>query len=229
MKKKAIISIVALGIVVPAAVASAFPFGKSWHDRSDGTQANGGRAGAGGIYGTGGAKDHGITCAHCHIKAPGLISATVTPTPAWGMKNGSPTYTPGQKYSIAVAMTGENKGLNQGNNNLNGMAITVEDQGGKTSGVFESDTSPVVSSASCPAAYPASNPAAGTTYLYGDCHGVIYIPRPNSTSWTYSWTAPAAGSGPLTVFYGVVDGDADGKSSLDDDVKMGTVKLVEGP
>ena len=30
-------------------------------------------------------------------------------------------------------------------------------------------------------------------------------------------------------FARVVDGDADGKSSLDDDVKMGTVKLVEGP
>jgi hypothetical protein len=58
---------------------------------------------------------------------------------------------------------------------------------------------------------------------------VFFIPRPNTTTWTYSWTAPAAGSGPLTVYYGVVDGDANGKSSLGDDVKMGTIKLVEGP
>lgn len=229
MKKKAIVSAVAACIIVPAAVASAFPFGKSWHDRADGTQANGGRAGAGGIYGMGSARDFGITCAHCHIKAEGLISATITPTPAWGTVNGSSSYKPGQKYSITVAMTGEHKGLNQMNNNLNGMAITVEDQAGKVKGLFESDTSPVVKSDACPSSYPAQNPAAGTTYLYGDCHGVFYIPRPNTTTWTYSWTAPAAGSGPLTIYYGVVDGDADGKSSLGDDVKMGTVKLVEGP
>lgn len=229
MKKKAVVTIIAACIVVPAAVASAFPFGKSWHDRADGTQANGGRAGAGGLYGMGSATDRGITCAHCHIKGAGTIGATITPTPAWGNVNGSMSYKPGQKYSITVALTGEHLGLNQGNNNLNGMAITAEDQAGKVKGIFESDTSPAVSSAACPPSYPAQNPAAGSTYLYGDCHGVFYIPRPNTTTWTYSWTAPAAGSGALTVFYGVVDGDADGKSSLGDDVKMGTVKLVEGP
>ncbi len=38
MKKKAVVTIIAACIVVPAAVASAFPFGKSWHDRADGTQ-----------------------------------------------------------------------------------------------------------------------------------------------------------------------------------------------
>jgi hypothetical protein len=146
------------------------------------------------------------------------------------MVNGSSAYKPGQKYSITVTMTGEHKGLNQMMNNLNGMAITIEDASGKPKGIFESDTSPVVKSDACPAAYPAApGPATGTTYLYGDCHGVIFIPRTNTTTWTYSWTAPAAGTGPLTVFYGVVDGDANGKSSLDDDVKMGTVKLVEGP
>lgn len=229
MKKKAIVSIVGACIVIPAAVASAFPFGRSWHDRADGNQSNNGRAGAGGLYGMGSAMDRGITCSHCHIKAAGQIGTTITPTPAWGTVNGSSAYKPGQKYSITVAMTGEHRGLNQGNNNLNGMAITVEDQAGKVKGVFESDTMPVVSSAACPANYPMQNPTTGTTYLYGDCHGVIYIPRPNATSWTYSWTAPAAGTGALTMYYGVVDGDADGKSSLDDDVKMGTLKLVEGP
>lgn len=54
-------------------------------------------------------------------------------------------------------------------------------------------------------------------------------PRPPAfTSWTFSSTAPAAGRGAVTGFYGVVDGDADCKSSLDDDVEMGTVKLAEG-
>jgi hypothetical protein len=68
----------------------------------------------------------------------------------------------------------------------------------------------------------------GTTYVYGDCHGVLFVPKVNTVSWTFSWTAPPPGAGELTIYYGVVDGDAHGKSSLGDDVKMGTIKLAEG-
>jgi len=228
MNKNAIAALVIAGFVLPAAAAFAFPFGKSWHDKSDGSPKTNGRAGAGGIYGMGSQKDYGITCAHCHIKGQGLISATITPTPAWTKVNGLDAYKPGQKYSITIALVGEHRGLNQGNNNLNGMAATIEDQGGNVKGIFASDTVPPVASDACPSAFPAANPTVGTTYLYGDCHGVIYIPKPNATSWTFSWTAPAAGSGQLTMFYGVVDGDAGGKSSLDDDTKIGTLKLAEG-
>lgn len=228
MKRKLFATIAALSIVLPSAVLMAFPFGKSWHDSATGSQSNGGRAGAGGIYGMGGATDHFITCAHCHIKGAGTIGATITPTPAWQQVMGQDAYKPGQVYSIKVDMTGEHKGLNQGNDNLNGMAFTMEDAAGKVKGVLGSDTSPAVSSASCPSSYPATNPATGSTYVYGDCHGVIFIPKPNATSWTFSWTAPAAGAGTITGYYGVVDGDHDGKSSLDDDTKMGTLKLLEG-
>ena len=41
MNKKAIVSLVIAGFVLPAAAAFAFPFGRSWHDRSDGSQSNG--------------------------------------------------------------------------------------------------------------------------------------------------------------------------------------------
>jgi hypothetical protein len=92
-------------------------------------------------------------------------------------------------------------------------------------GVFGTDNA--VSSANCPAAFPSPDPA-GSTYVYGDCHGVLFVPHPNATTWTFSWTAPAAGAGPLTIYYGVVDGDANGKSSRDDDTKMGTIKLSQG-
>ncbi len=227
--KRTTMAIIALAsVLLPAAAALAFPFGKSWHDKADGTQANGGRAGAGGIYGMGSATDHGITCAHCHIGAQGQIGVTIVPTPAWQVINNAPGYKPGQQYSVTITMTGEHKGLNQGNDNLNGMAATFEDVGGKVKGILGSDADPTATSASCKPNYPAQNPATGTTYTYGDCHGMIFIPRPNATQWTFTWTAPPAGAGQLTMFYGVVDGDHDGKSSLDDDVKMGTLKLAEG-
>lgn len=228
MKRRAIVCIAAALTVLPAAAALAFPFGKSWHDRADGTPSNNGRAGAGGIYGMGSRTDHNITCATCHTGGMGLITATVTPTPAFQKVGGSDAYKPGQTYSITVAMLGEHLGLNQGMDNLNGMALTIEDQNGKVQGVFTSDADPNANSTSCKPSYPATNPANGTTYIYGDCHGMIFIPRPNTTTWTFTWKAPAAGTGQLTAFYGVVDGDHNGKSSLGDDVKMGVLKLVEG-
>lgn len=226
MNKRIVVSMFSAAFILSATAAVAFPFGKSWHDKADGTQATNGRAGAGGIYGMGGQTDYGITCANCHIKGAGLIGATVTPSPAWVKVNGQDAYKPGQVYQITLAMTGEHRGLNQGNNNLNGMAATFENQSGKVAGVLAADAG--VNSMNCPASYPAQNPAGATTYLYGDCHGVFFVPIPNATSWKFSWTAPAAGAGQVTMFYGVVDGDADGKSSLDDDTKMGTLKLLEG-
>lgn len=227
MNKRIVFSLLSAAFILSGTAALAFPFGKSWHDKADGTQATNGRAGAGGIYGMGGLTDYSITCAHCHIKGAGLIGATITPTPAWAKVNGQDAYKPGQVYQITLAMTGEHLGLNQGNNNLNGMAATFENQAGKAVGVFTSDT-PGNNSMNCPATYPAQNPAGSTTYTYGDCHGVIFVPVPNATSWKFSWTAPAAGAGQVTMFYGVVDGDTGGESSLKDDTKMGTVKLLEG-
>jgi hypothetical protein len=86
--------------ILSGTAAIAFPFGKSWHDPADGTQASGGRAGAGGIYGMGGATDYGITCANCHIKGAGTIGATITPTPAWSKVNGQDAYKPGPRRRI---------------------------------------------------------------------------------------------------------------------------------
>ncbi len=217
------LGIVAASLLV-AGAAVAFPFEFSWHMPADGQ-----RAGAGGIYGTGGQLDYQLKCSHCHVGAPGKIGTTVTPTPAWGQKAGAPAYQPGTTYTINVALTGEvNKGFNgDPNNNLNGFALSPEDQLGKLAGVLISDTTPAVRSDQCPSSFPATRPGTGTTYVYGDCHAVFSLNRPKSTSWTFKWIAPAAGTGPVTLFYGVVDGDSDGESSKNDDVKNGSVKLAE--
>ena len=103
------IAIMVACLLLPAAGASAFPFGKSWHDPANGNLSNGGRAGAGCIYGTGGVGDHGITCANCHINGQGLIGASIVPTPAWQKVNNIDAYKPGQTYSITVTMTKDTK------------------------------------------------------------------------------------------------------------------------
>jgi hypothetical protein len=67
--------------------------------------------------------------------------------------------------------------------------------------------------------------------LYGDCHAITGFGAPkrmvNITTWTFSWQAPAAGAGPITLYWGVVDGDCV-MDSFGDDVKTGTLKLTEG-
>ena len=55
MKRNAMALTLAASVLLSGAVALAFPFGKSWHDPANGAPSNGGRAGAGGIYGMGGA------------------------------------------------------------------------------------------------------------------------------------------------------------------------------
>ena len=211
-------------LVLAGATATAFPFETSWHMPADGV-----RAGAGDIYGTGGQQDFQIKCANCHINAPGKVGATVAPTPPWPLKAGTAAYQPGTTYTITVALTGEINLGPPGNpaSNLNGFALTAEDAFGKLAGVFASDTTPSVRSDQCPPSFPATRPTTGTTYVYGTCHAVFSLQRALATNWTFKWTAPPVGTGPVTLFYGVVDGNTDGSSSLDDDVKQGTVKLIE--
>ena len=240
---KRIISLFVMTLALLAApAANAFPNLYFWQAAAESINA-----GATFLYGTGSSTDLGVTCALCHVKAPGTIGVTVTPSPAWGQKNGSPSYTPGTTYSISVALTGENKGLGLGPKNLNGMALTIENQLGQGVGLFTNDDAPAnqVNTSNC-VQVPTSPPAAAgmlqanlvargaTTYLIspattGGCYTIVSVNAPNLLTWKFTWKAPATGSGPLTIYYGAVDGASGGTSSLNNDVKQGTVKLVEGP
>jgi len=208
----------------------AFPFTSSWHLPASGetnVQPRN-RAGAEGLYGTGGRADLGIRCSHCHIKGEGLIDFTLAAQPAFAKVGGEDAYIPGQRYTITITMTGEHRGPGPGGGNLNGMAMTIENAAGQRSGTFVGDAGQ--SSASCPATDPYTGvqlPAGKTTFLYGDCHGVLFLPHQNLRAWTFDWTAPAAGSGDLTMFVAVVDGDTGGDSSLEDDVVERALPLRE--
>lgn len=239
LRRDIMIGICAITPLLGAAAFSGTAFGfndfVSW-----GGTAHGPEAGADFIFGTGGAQEWGVTCAMCHINdnnQQGQIALTVTPTPAWGMVNGAIAYKPGQKYDLAIAMTGEH--LGSGMTNLNSFALTVEDQNGKLAGVIASDAcqggpQSCASSANCSANVTPINqlPAQATTYTFGPtCSTVFSIPRKTGsvTQWKMSWTAPAAGSGKVTAFYGAVDGDGkEPLTSKGDDVIAGTVKLEEG-
>lgn len=212
------------------AAAYAFPFGAVWMQPSDGTNPAGadgkaGRAGGGGIWGTGSKMDKGIKCSHCHINPTNQIDAQIDFSPA--LSNGK--YVPGQTYNITLTLLNEAHVQDSSHpNTLNGFGLTFENQSGARAGVLRSDIAGV-DSANCPQNYPATNPTNGTSYVYGNCNAIIYVPKDNTTVWRMGWTAPAAGAGAVNMYYSVVDGDNTDKSSLDDDTKEGVLTLQEGP
>lgn len=221
-----------------ASTALAFPFGYSWMQPADSNNPPGadnaqGRAGGGGIFFTGGKQDFGLACSNCHIAkddngndvtTEGVIVGSLTPAFA-GNK-----YAPNQTYALTMTLVGEHHLPAPGEPTLNGFTLTVEDASGKLAGVLASDIPNIDSTpAHCPQNYPAMNPTNGTTYVYGSCHAINYIPKNDSTVWHFSWTAPPAGTGTVTVYFSVVDGNHTDKSALGDDAYDGKIILQEGP
>lgn len=230
---------IAVGVMGTAASAAfAFPFGYSWMQPADGNNPPGadnplGRAGGGGYFFTGGKQDKGLACSVCHVakddngndvQTEGLIVGNLTPP----FQNN--TYTPGTKYNLTMTLVGEHHVQGAGApNTLNGFTLTVENANGTLAGVLASDIPNIDSTpAHCPQNYPATNPTNGTTYIYGSCKAIIYVPKPNTTSWNFSWTAPPAGTGPVTIYFSVVDGNHTDVSALGDDVYDGKITLNEG-
>lgn len=232
MKTKTRVALVVVSSLLGVGVAGAalaFPFGNSWMQEADSINNPGpdqptGRAGGGGLWSTGSKNDKGIKCSHCHIEPDGMIDAEILFTPP--LVNGQ--YVPGQTYTIEINLLNEIHLPGNGiTNTLNGFSLTFETPAGARAGVLRSDVTGVNSQA-CPSQYPASAPN-GTSYVYGNCNAIISVPLNNSDQWFAGWTAPAAGTGPVNMFYGVVDGNHTGDSSLDDDTKEGIVVLQEQP
>ena len=222
-----------------AAPASGFSTLQQW-----GEAAHGPTPGGGFVFGTGSRHDRGVTCGMCHTndKAQqlGNLAMTFTPTPAWESVQGASGYKPGQVYQIAVNMSSTAGLFGTGKApDHNDFAVTVEDQNGVLAGVLASDSCPggqnCASTANCSPVFTPLGmlPPSATTHIYGPaCTTIVTIPRQNPalTTWHFTWTAPAAGAGPVTLFYGAVDGDASGTPvrSVGDDVVIGTIKLGEG-
>lgn len=181
--------------------------------------------GGGGLLGTGSVRDKGITCTHCHMNPAGLVDLKLDFTPPLPTVGGQATYAPGQTYQVAAKLVGEHLGLSgcgQYLSHTNNFAAAFEDASGKPTGVLASDSGQAQTS--CPSALP--KPINGTTVLWGDCHAITSSGKQDTASWSFSWTAPPGGTGPVTVYYGAVDGNCD-MMSMNDDVKVGKMKLGE--
>jgi hypothetical protein len=192
--------------------------------------------GGGGKAFTGSPRSSGHDCAVCHVAAPRRVRLAVDAEPVALFDRG---YEAGRQYRMRVRLVGEHAALDSlsaGDNCLplvnrrcddNGFALEIDDAAGVTRGKL----TPAGPQGECGGAAPAVD-AESQVLVAGDAvvhsgfhHGV--------DAWSFCWTAPTAGTGPLTVFVSAVDGNGgDGTNdnpadTAGDDVATGAVPLFE--
>jgi MYXO-CTERM domain-containing protein len=208
-----------------------------------------------GLYFTGAPRFASLDCSSCHAGGPqkvGLLLNADDPTLF------STGYQPGKTYELQVELTNETEGLMyktptctdptaQGDNftyvqcNNNGFALEIDAGGLPLAG---------------PSVYCAKEPAAGMcppadftadeALVAPDGDAVfdakVYSADPNmpklvmrngADAWRFWWTAPKAGTGPLTVYVAAVDGNggagtvANDQDPYDDDTVTASFFLQE--
>jgi hypothetical protein len=165
--------------------------------------------GAGRLYYTGSPRERGWDCRACHLSAPGSIRVSFETEPPDLVESGD--YVPGTEYTISVTLQNEHRGLSS---QFNSNGFVAEFLRGVTPVGELSDSS-------------------DTELLQNE----TVVSSRNETNrlakWSFRWTAPASGTGPVTVYLGAVDGDGAGRADrsfqdhLNDDVFMGTLRLRE--
>lgn len=174
-----------------------------------------GAGGGGGIFYAGAPLERGWDCTMCHLDPPGKVKVRLSVDPP-SLFQGF-TYSPGEVYSFTATMMDESLGKNSPLSNYNSVAIEVVDGKGYQAGSMGGFAAEDLYSG-----YPATIVTTGT--------------KPNVTEWKFTWTAPAAGSGPVTMYVAGVDGNGansgGGKTltdPLNDDVFVANVAFAESP
>ena len=168
-----------------------------------------GAGGGGGIFYTGVPRERGWTCAACHVDAPGTIRLGFT-----GSLVTDGRYTPGRAYPITIELLGEHAGLGSPKANYNTMAIAPVDRAGNFAGGFSG--------------------YAPEDFYDGGAALISAGKKVGVTSWTFTWTAPAAASGTVTLYLCIVDGNGANSpvgvtltDPFGDDVVCGSLPLAE--
>jgi len=217
-------------VAVLAAEAHAFPTGTQFE--LDALASDGG----GGIAFDGAPRFVGHTCAVCHTAAPLQIETRLESDHAEVFSDG---WKPGQQYHMRVLLQDAHAGQQyqaDGDNcgfavmpyrpcDQNGFALEIDDLNGAPKGTF----APVVNNA-CATGMPPDVDihifADGTAITHNGAHHA-------QLAWDFCWTAPAAGTGLLTAYIAVVDGNGgDGTmafpaDTIGDDVSAGAVPIPE--
>jgi uncharacterized protein (TIGR03382 family) len=193
--------------------------------------------GGGGIAFDGAPRWISHTCAVCHTNAPGQISIDLEADHPELFTTG---YQSGMQYHLRVVMNGEHEGLAfkaSGDNcgfgttpyapcDLNGFGLEIDDQSGTPRGTYA-----LVSGSDC--ATGSGTVVGADAYILKDGTAAMYSGvHAGTTSWDVCWTAPASGTGALTAYVAMVDGNGGSGSNFPndttgDDVAAGQVPILE--
>lgn len=199
------LAVAIVSLTLGAASARAWHTGRLFSDPA-------GAGGGGGYFYTGSPRERGWTCTTCHVDAPRTLRVSIAS--AEGLFS-SRRYTPGAVYSITVRIENETLGLAASRSNFNSMALTVLDGSDAPAGTL--------------GGYDATRFfARGTSILASSATTV------GETEWVFTWTAPPVGSGRVTFYLAVVDGDGAGSGPTEtltdpfgDDVALGRLEIDE--
>lgn len=200
-------------VATVAALLIAQPLARAFHTGQTFDDAPG-AGGAGGLFYAGSPRERGWTCQACHTDAPGKIQVDIasTPTDLFSTQQ----YTPDTAYDFTVTLH-ERLGLTAGISNHNGLVVVAlgdtPGEDGRLGGF-----------------------APNTFHVRGDNIIATAGLEEGITTWTFSWTAPSAGSGPVTLYFGVVDGNGaetgpteNLTDPIGDDVFMTSIRVVPEP
>jgi hypothetical protein len=196
-------------------------------------------AASNGIYFTGAPRFAARTCADCHANGPGLVGLKLGSDDQSLFTSG---YVPGKTYRLQVELTNETEGLKytgatctdppgpddvfayqQCNYNGYGLEIDAPGDIALNSGFC---ASPPNADGSCPmpTGLEESLVAPGNDAVFDNLPHSLdpdtpYLELRNDPKiWDLWWTAPRAGTGPLTIYVGAVDGNGGaGIPQLDQD------------
>jgi hypothetical protein len=189
-----------------------------------------------GIYFTGAPRFARLTCRDCHAGGPEQVRLRVGADQAELFTSG---YTPGQTYQLEVELLDEQEGLTYDTPTCTEVPSKTQKftyvQCNQNSYGLEIDTAsgplggPGVFCASAPGAQgcPAPDPSADESVVTPSGDAVFgnrahssdhpeQLVRNDPTRWHLWWTAPTVGTGPLTLYVAVVDGNG-GSGTVDND------------
>jgi len=221
----------AAAVVICAALASLPSRAHAFADAAQffKTQPNAATFGATseGLYFTGAPRFASLDCSTCHEGGPQRVGLRLNADDPELFTTG---YVPGKVYELQVVLTNETEGLSyktptctdppspdesftyvQCNNNGFGLEIDAADgpvSGGYCAEQPKNGVCPMPDYTADQALVAPDNDAVFDAKIYSsDPNQPKLVTRNDATSWSFWWTAPKAGSGPLTVYVAAVDGN----------------------
>lgn len=180
-----------------------------------------------GLYFTGAPRFASLDCSTCHRNGPQRVGLRLNADDPDLFTTG---YVPGKLYQLQVELTNETEGLSwnakqctdppapgdtyqyvQCNNN--GFGLEIDANGAPLSGGYcaqqpKNGVCPMPDYTVDESLVSPDNDAVFDAKIYSaDPNMPKLITRNDATSWKFWWTAPKAGTGPLTVYVAAVDGN----------------------